>query len=241
MRLFIVILTAFLCGLVAVVESNSKDGTVFIDSNIDVTTIKAHQRRIRSSKDSESSGDDDDDSSGDVQGDSSGSGSGVAVVTPTTASQTVAPTTEEENVVRKVITVKKVPSTKSTTEPEPVTKKLPTKKPEYITEEVGEIETTTGDVVAKTVRPTTEEDDMFEGGIGEDGNVAASKQERQGLRVLTKEVIAAVIVGGICAIILIAFLVYRLRKRDEGSYVLTDSAYKDTNKLRGDPGKEAFV
>lgn len=235
MRLFLVILTAFLCGLVAAVDSNSKDGPVFIDSSIDVTTIKPNQKIT--SKDAESSGDDDD-SSGDVQGDSSGSGSG-AVVTPTTA-QTVVPTTEEENVVPKVITVKKVPSTKSTTEPEPVTKKIPTKKPEYLTEEVREIEATTGDVVAKTVSPTTVEG-MLGGGIEEDGNVAASKQERQGLRVLTKEVIAAVIVGGICAIILIAFLVYRLRKRDEGSYVLTDSAYKDTNKLRGDPGKEAFV
>ncbi|XP_031566478.1 syndecan-2-like [Actinia tenebrosa] len=234
MRLFIVILTAFLCGLVAAADSNSKDGTMFIDSNIDVTTIKPNQKI--SSKDSESSGDDDD-GSGDVQGDSSGSGSGVVVTPITTASQkTVRPTTREENVVPKV-TVKKIPSTKPTTEPEAVTS---SKKPDILTEEVGKITTTTGDAVSKTVRPTTEED-MYGGGVGNDGNVAARKQEKAGLRVLTKEVIAAVIVGGICAIILIAFLVYRLRKRDEGSYVLTDSAYKDTNKLRGDPGKEAFV
>lgn len=244
MRLFVVVLTAFLCGLVAAVDSNSKDGTVFIDSNIDVTTIKPNQKIH--SEDSESSGDDED-GSGDVQGDSSGSGSGVDVVVLKTESPTVVPTTEE-NVVSKVITVKATPSSKSPrkTKPPPEkasTKKPVTEKPNILTEEVREIDATTGDVVAKTtVMPTTtEEDGVHAGGVGGDGNVAASKQERQGLRVLTKEVIAAVIVGGICAIILIAFLVYRLRKRDEGSYVLTDSAYKDTHKLRGDTGKEAFV
>lgn len=60
-------------------------------------------------------------------------------------------------------------------------------------------------------------------------------------KVLTTEVIAAVVVGAVCAVILIAFLVYRLRKRDEGSYALSDGGYKDTYKLQADTGKEAFV
>ena len=65
--------------------------------------------------------------------------------------------------------------------------------------------------------------------------------DRSALSVLTTEVIAAVVVGAVFAVILIAFLVYRLRKRDEGSYALSDLGYKDTYRLQGDTGKEAFV
>lgn len=100
--------------------------------------------------------------------------------------------------------------------------------------------------------PTDENDDSYGGGLPEGDNdepnkdspnAAALTEGNKGsvLRVLTTEVIAAVVVGAVCAVILIAFLVYRLRKRDEGSYVLSDAGYKDTYKLQGDTGKEAFV
>lgn len=65
--------------------------------------------------------------------------------------------------------------------------------------------------------------------------------EKEVIKVLTTEVIAAVVVGAVCAVVLIAFLVYRLRKRDEGSYALSDVGYKDTYRLHGDNEKEAFV
>ncbi|XP_068706888.1 syndecan-2-like [Montipora foliosa] len=105
------------------------------------------------------------------------------------------------------------------------------------------------------------EDDVGFGGVGKEPNSddsdALALKENEGDRVgdvgekgyrekgvitvLTAEVIAAVVVGAVCAVILIAFLVYRLRKRDEGSYALSDVGYKDTYKLQGDYGKEAFV
>jgi hypothetical protein len=239
MKLFIVILTALLCGVVASLDA-SKD-TINIDPLVDVTTIKPNQK-----ENSETSGDDE--GSGDMQADSSGSGSGAVLPTVPTVAPTVSPKTKDK-IEENVVNVKVIP-TKSTTESETVNK-----APTIMTEKVQEM-TTMDTVVTTVVSSDTDgptEDEFIMGGgvagdgvahedeVAGDGNIQASKQDKEGLRVLTKEVIAAVIVGGICAIILIAFLVYRLRKRDEGSYILTDSAYKDTNKLRGDPGKEAFV
>lgn len=92
-----------------------------------------------------------------------------------------------------------------------------------------------------------DEDDVFGGGVGGDTMAFQKKDkdldntagEKEVMKVLTTEVIAAVVVGAVCAVILIAFLVYRLRKRDEGSYSLSE--YKDTYKLHADTGKEAFV
>jgi len=70
---------------------------------------------------------------------------------------------------------------------------------------------------------------------GDDDEVALSN--------LTGEVVAAIAVGAVCAIIIIAFLVYRLKKRDEGSYALDESTHytnKDAYKFSAE-GKEAFV
>lgn len=93
----------------------------------------------------------------------------------------------------------------------------------------------------------SEDEDVFGGGVGGDTMALQKKDkdldntagEKEVMKVLTTEVIAAVVVGAVCAVILIAFLVYRLRKRDEGSYSLSE--YKDTYKLHADTGKEAFV
>lgn len=76
-----------------------------------------------------------------------------------------------------------------------------------------------------------------------DANARTSNDENGGLNGLTTEVVAAVVVGAVCAIIIIAFLVYRLKKRDEGSYALDESTHytnKDAYKFSAE-GKEAFV
>lgn len=54
---------------------------------------------------------------------------------------------------------------------------------------------------------------------------------------LTTEVIAGVVGCALLALLLIAFLMYRLKKRDEGSYLLDDQY----DKKMGNSDKEAFV
>lgn len=119
------------------------------------------------------------------------------------------------------------------------------------------------EITESTSNSTVESENVFGGGVNtlsnnfatvdsteESPNAEAQGQGGKGgkdmvgekvPKVLTTEVIAAVVVGAVCAVILIAFLVYRLRKRDEGSYALSDGGYKDTYKLQADTGKEAFV
>jgi len=61
------------------------------------------------------------------------------------------------------------------------------------------------------------------------------------LRVLITELMVTVVVGAVCAfVILIAFLVCRLQKQDEGSYALREGN-KNTYQLQGNKGKEVFV
>ncbi|KAK3738839.1 hypothetical protein QZH41_004373 [Actinostola sp. cb2023] len=235
MRLLVVILAVFLLGVVAAAKPARNE---MID--IDVSTLKPSMKKGNSKLSQNSGDDDEDEGSSAVQGDDvSGSGSGQFTTT-------VRPTKEIEFAFTKVA---KTPSTEKppTVQPTQGTKSI--KKPhatEKSTEKVIEVvnnkKTESPSEKVVTIKPTTEpDDDMLGGGVSNDGEVQASIQEREAFSVLTTEVIAAVVVGGVCAIILIAFLVYRLRKRDEGSYILTDTTYKDTNKLRGDPGKEAFV
>ena len=59
---------------------------------------------------------------------------------------------------------------------------------------------------------------------------------------LTTEVIAGVIGCALLALLLIAFLMYRLKKRDEGSYLLDESnVYHDDYKKVYGSNKEAFI
>ena len=59
---------------------------------------------------------------------------------------------------------------------------------------------------------------------------------------LTTEVIAGVVACALLALLLIAFLMYRLKKRDEGSYLLDDSnAYPSDYKKLHLSDKEAFI
>ena len=64
-------------------------------------------------------------------------------------------------------------------------------------------------------------------------NTDEAKADKKISRVL---ITAAVVVGAVCIVILIAFLIYWLRKRDEGSYALSDAGYKET--IQDDKGKE---
>lgn len=167
--------------------------------------------------------DGEDDYSGSVMSDESGSGSGDGG-DETTGTQT---TTDSSIVDVTVVS----PSVTSTTEME-------------------------NEITEGTSKSTEEsengDENMYGGGVNTVRNNFAEAQGQGGKggkdmvgekvpKVLTTEVIAAVVVGAVCAVILIAFLVYRLRKRDEGSYALSDGGYKDTYKLQADTGKEAFV
>jgi len=235
MRVLLAILALTICAVAAAIKQDMID--------IDVTTIKPSLQNVQKPP-FNSGDDDDDDGSGNVQADdASGSGSGQPTSeTPTTSKEIEARVVKTPKATPSLKTIKKTTEmpTKHSTEHVKYTEKKPTKKS---TEKVVEVKRSTEPPSERvvTVGPTTEDDDMLGGGVSKDGDVAARKSEDGALEVLTKEVIAAVVVGGVCAIILIAFLVYRLRKRDEGSYILTDTGYKDTNKLRGDTGKEAFV
>lgn len=169
-----------------------------------------------------------DDGSGSVMSDESGSGSGdgetttdpgivdVSVVSPTLTS-----TTKIDNEITES-------TSKSTEESE---------NGDDENVHHGGVNTFRNDVATED---STEESPNAEA-LGPGGKGEKDRKVKKLPRVLTTEVIAAVVVGAVCAVILIAFLVYRLRKRDEGSYALSDGGYKDTYKLQADTGKEAFV
>ena len=223
MRLLVLVLAVFLSGYA---HSKSDDsGQIFIDQST---------ARPPKATTAVSAGDDDDDASGSgVLSDESGSGSG---------------TDETPTADVTVYTPSRKPPKKTTEKPTDVHTPKPTELHTEKSTENNEVPAEKG-----TKKPTTEgnnsvDDDegyMVGGGVGnskqekedEPDSKAVSKKPYQ---VLTVEVIAAIVVGAVCAIILIAFLVYRLRKRDEGSYALTDGGFNDTYKLRGE-GKEAFV
>lgn len=214
-------------GVAFVVERTMADfdGMIDIDEDSDYP-ISQNSERIKRAFSSDFGEDDEDD--GSVMSDESGSGSGEETTEPSIVDvSVVSPTTEEAAVTTKETTTIDNEITESSEEP---------------TEEDSENELTD--------EPTDEDGgDVYGGGVSETDppndpdspNAEAQVDEKSVVRVLTTEVIAAVVVGAVCAVILIAFLVYRLRKRDEGSYALSDAGYKDTYKLQGDTGKEAFV
>jgi len=213
------------------------DGLINIDDPAPTSQGSENSKRVDGSG---GEGDDEDDY-GSVMGDESGSGSGDEETTDPSIVDVsvVSPTTEESP---------------TTTEAETTTE---------IDNEITEEPTGDESEEVDEVDGESTDDNMYGGGVGatkpsgndpsKDKNAAAddpskdkspnaeARVDKKVLRVLTTEVIAAVVVGAVCAVILIAFLVYRLRKRDEGSYALSDAGYKDTYKLQGDTGKEAFV
>lgn len=210
------------------------DDSIDIDGDTD-SSEKKESESTKTVKIFDGEGDDDEDDDGSTTvSDESASGSGdpidaivdVTVVSPSTKQPdtTTEQTTENTNVI--------ADSTQNPSE-DPLVDERP--------------DGGNGESVVHGGVSDTDDDEPSEEDTDEDEqdtpNAEARTKEKEGsvLRVLTTEVIAAVVVGAVCAVILIAFLVYRLRKRDEGSYALSDACYKDTYKLQGDTGKEAFV
>lgn len=212
------------CVAFAIASTVAKyDDSIDIDSDTDFPLLK-ESKSTTSAESFDGEGDDEDDDYGSgTVSDESASGSGESQVDVSVTTSTKKPDTKTEQT-----TINLNEITDSTEKP---------------THDVGDNELIDG--------PTDENDESMAGGfsnIGDDEAKDSPNAEEQTeennesvLRVLTTEVIAAVVVGAVCAVILIAFLVYRLRKRDEGSYALSDIGYKDTYKLQGDTGKEAFV
>lgn len=210
------------------------DDSIDIDGDTD-SSEKKESESTKTVKIFDGEGDDDEDDDGSTTvSDESASGSGdpidaivdVTVVSPSTKQPdtTTEQTTENPNVI--------ADNTQNPSE-DPLVDERP--------------DGDNGESVVHGGVSDTDDDEPSEEDTDEDEqdtpNAEARTKEKEGsvLRVLTTEVIAAVVVGAVCAVILIAFLVYRLRKRDEGSYALSDACYKDTYKLQGDTGKEAFV
>ena len=75
-----------------------------------------------------------------------------------------------------------------------------------------------------------------------DANADPTEQPKETLfGFVTLEILIALLAGAACAVILVAFLVYRLRKRNEGSYELCEMVnYSDTYTGK-DGEKEVFV
>lgn len=210
------------------------DDSIDIDGDTD-SSEKKESESTKTVKIFDGEGDDDEDDDGSTTvSDESASGSGdpidaivdVTVVSPSTKQPdtTTEQTTENTNVI--------ADSTQNPSE-DPLVDERP---------DGGNDESVVHGGVSDTDDDEPSEEDTDED-EQDTPNAEARTKEKEGsvLRVLTTEVIAAVVVGAVCAVILIAFLVYRLRKRDEGSYALSDACYKDTYKLQGDTGKEAFV
>lgn len=218
MRIVVLVLAVFLSGCV---NSKKKDdsGPIFIDG------VKS---TVQPPKPTTVVGDDEDVSGSGVMSDGSGSGSGTDEP----------PTTIDVNIIspsRRVSTKKprtQIRTQETTTIGNEVPDVTTTKKPKDKTKTTTEMSNNAGGA------------DTYGGGPGggntKDSDEPDPKALKREYQVLTTEVVAAIVVGAVCAIILIAFLVYRLRKRDEGSYALTDGGYNDTYKLKGE-GKEAFV
>lgn len=212
------------CVAFAIASTVAKyDDSIDIDSDTDFPLLK-ESKSTTSAESFDGEGDDEDDDYGSgTVSDESASGSGESQVDVSVTTSTKKPDTKTEQT-----TINLNEITDSTEKP---------------THDVGDNELIDG--------PTDENDESMAGGFSnmdddepkDSPNAEAQSEENNEsvLRVLTTEVIAAVVVGAVCAVILIAFLVYRLRKRDEGSYALSDIGYKDTYKLQGDTGKEAFV
>lgn len=100
-----------------------------------------------------------------------------------------------------------------------------------------------------TSKPATTEDDENENVIDvkttrDPNNVEAStgdKTEKAGVK-FTIGIIVGVVVGAVLAILVIVFLVYRLRKKDEGSYSLDEqSSQAFIRDDKSGQGKEYFA
>eukprot|EP00111_Clytia_hemisphaerica_P003814 TCONS_00010938-protein len=232
----------FCCALVFGAVEDSKDGVEFeVGGKPDQANIKrlfTKLKTVPAFDDTESSGDSDDTEKGSgEEGDSeegSGSGSGVGDGNEPSivVVQTVEPTTKAKTT--KAIEKSTVVDINEVTTDEPKQK------------------TTQGnDIIIDAGKPT-----ILYGGDEENNNVddelptsrQQQKQQKQndeptGVN-FTVGIIVGVVVGAILAILVIVFLVYRLRKKDEGSYSLDEpssQAFIRDEKSNPGQGKEYYA
>ena len=136
-------------------------------------------------------------------------------------------------------TVKTTQKPNKSTTPK-ITKTLPRKSSVVVITEVPTTNKTTTDNSGNEVRPTKPTQDPNNQPFVESENDEA---EKAGVG-FTIGIIIGVVVGAILAILVIVFLVYRLRKKDEGSYSLDESssqAFIRDEKNTGGQGKEYFA
>lgn len=96
-------------------------------------------------------------------------------------------------------------------------------------------ETTTMENCVECVNVDDPDDDKNNVGDKDKQGAKDSKNGKSGVN-FTVGIIIGVVVGAILAILIIVFLVYRLRKKDEGSYSLDEQS--STAYLRGETDKE---
>lgn len=162
----------------------------------------------------------------------------------TEAEEFPAEKTTASNVVDKTIETPASAIKSSGTMKARTTVQTPTEKPST------RLETTTAEPestseltkATKTVETKTKSTPSSEESTTSGQNMMALKGNKGEGFTLTTEVIAGVVGCALLALLLIAFLMYRLKKRDEGSYLLDDSCGNlDTYKKVDNSDKEAFV
>ena len=101
----------------------------------------------------------------------------------------------------------------------------------------------TRSTIVDPTRLATEQSTTIETTTKGDGDVLDQKEENEGRKTLfgfvTIEILVALLAGAACAVILLVFLVHRLKKRNEGSYELQETLNLNTAGYAEE--KEVFV
>jgi len=194
---------------------------------------------------------DDEDFSGDLPDDEdfSGDGSGVDEPEPTPVVTTTTTTQAPKKTPK--------PDKKQPVKPDPIVTKKPVPETDDKNELPEEDEITvepsdTSKTMSNEVGPGGEGGVEFSTGppnaldpLGSEGEADASTSFME-LLFSNPAILAAIIAGGViallAAILLVMFVVYRMRKKDEGSYSLDEpKKYKDPNMYWKDTGKEFYA
>ena len=89
---------------------------------------------------------------------------------------------------------------------------------------------------------TTPTENTADNGVDEEDPLPRESKKKTLFGFVTIEILIAVLAGAACAVILVAFLVYRIKKRNEGSYELSETmTLKGTTYSGKDSEKEVFV
>jgi len=234
------------CTVVVLVTAADKNMLKFEGENInDLNDLlkKMSGSNYEENDDSESSGDDAAESG---SGEGSGEGSGDPIITPSKKVSTGTGKKDKTSPSPSVVDITVVSSTTTSMT-------TTTKKPK----EIEEITTTISNCVdcepedKITEKPENNNDDEILNNDYEpendkvEGSAVSGGKSKGGVN-FTVGIIIGVVVGAVLAIVIIVFLVYRLRKKDEGSYCLDEqssNAYMraDTNTALLGKDKEYFA